>query len=1287
MNSKSDEAVSMDWLVLSEYPFPIAVRYRKMLESPDSKSRVEAGLALFDYGLRLVSLGVVSQYLIRDADKVKDRTLNRLLYEQFPRPSLGTWKKIFFETLRAYGGKRDLLFIPELYDLYWDSSFDPEHPRSDVQIPYERLIRISSDLKNPEHESKNESEWQKLEAEVSTLLKEILKEFAFIQNYNLLRILNRNGDLYDCMLYKGERPTRPAVPIQSEDVLELGSFYLSKRDKQFLPLHPLLIYWEDFVAPQGADVGEGDTGLYDNFTSTVVTYALVESQRLVPEMSQVTEFARLVYYVIQKVKQYRREAQRLTWQLLQKTASEINESRFGAVRDKYNKDLYLQRSEVKQAFDDFLTSNKAMFLLLGKSGVGKSNFLVSLAVEYQDNDDLCFLFYDGAKLETDRPITEVIGRDLESRIRLVSEHGDVEIKDALYEIAQIDGIEDRQVVLIIDAVNENAKSKDLLGAIDALVEKYAFPWLKVVFTSRPEAWRQMKRRIKLAEHRYYRAKDRNDVGVELKGFTLGVEMGRFTRAELPVAYAKYQQVYRLKTAYADISHELRLLLNDPLTLWLVAESNRGNSLPNVIRPGKLYKDYVEKLLADDRLELRDTLFLEETLMPLMIGATHLGKAVSAEQVTDDHVLFNLINNFDLDSNGRHVNQSFTNLVDAEILVQRGTPLDYEIGFKYERFYDYYGGMQLYKLTRAKADLDDFFLELVNTTADKPFLWGAVKSALVQLTENQSPKLVERLCHENEPRMSDMMVEVLIDFGQDYPKRVEELLKTFLPPEPRRSGWMLARRLIRNPITEPDMTAEAVEKIAIEVASQVNNMEWVLKREGVSQSLGIRNTAVRYTYYLWQRQPTLGFQVLEDWSEHVIQGWIPDFDAFESLLGLSLVIFFDQPHDHDALLQLQAVWQSVIGRILRLQSGQGRASRLVRDFVREKLFNLVVTLIFGVLHQMPSYNVITSTGLEAFFQSSPEEKSLFRRLTTYLDVDGTYSEWDMKTDWLATLPSRDMLIGGVTTIGMALHAIRAPLQMLPFLKEFFERARIDPVPSPYLTDIAGAVVPSVLDHDVTMDEIFDFYVYAADICQEYYTLHPNVLGRGIKITSPQAWLMAPYLYAYYRRVGNIHSSWSEGRITAALERKDERFFDFMLSTELPVLGIELRLPQVALDVLELFFDQVRTDWPLKTQVFLSRLRTYFPDEVDDFLQEHEAPDEFSLAVRTHQPNEGIGQAIGTRAWRFFRDDIFLNSPQLRSEFIEILAKMADYRSLQEWADYALRRIINLIYGSEVLRQSH
>ncbi len=60
-------------------------------------------------------------------------------------------------------------------------------------------------------------------------------------------------------------------------------------------------------------------------------------------------------------------------------------------------------------------------------------------------------------------------------------------------------------------------------------------------------------------------------------------------------------------------------------------------------------------------------------------------------------MFDFIHNDGMLPDGSRVNEAYLNLADAGILIQSGDALDYQIGFRYERFYDFHAGKRLWEL--------------------------------------------------------------------------------------------------------------------------------------------------------------------------------------------------------------------------------------------------------------------------------------------------------------------------------------------------------------------------------------------------------------------------------------------------------------------------------------------------------------------------------------------------------------------------------------------------------------
>src|SRR4029077_4124052 len=103
-------------------PYFIAVNYQRLLEAQHPQEQVELILHIYNLGLRALTSNLVNQYLIRDREKVNDSYLNDLLWDRFGHLTPDAWENMFFTVLRAYEGRKNLFFMRELHDFYWDTT-------------------------------------------------------------------------------------------------------------------------------------------------------------------------------------------------------------------------------------------------------------------------------------------------------------------------------------------------------------------------------------------------------------------------------------------------------------------------------------------------------------------------------------------------------------------------------------------------------------------------------------------------------------------------------------------------------------------------------------------------------------------------------------------------------------------------------------------------------------------------------------------------------------------------------------------------------------------------------------------------------------------------------------------------------------------------------------------------------------------------------------------------------------------------------------------------------------
>jgi len=1238
-------------------PYFVAVQYKQMLDAPCAEGKVRGAIRVYELGIRTLALSIVSQYLMRDYDSVNDYELSQLLETKLPNATLNVWQRIFFLGIRAYGGQRDLLFVSELYDLYWDRSVDPPMPRPGVTDPFSRLTQIRNNLEwgfGPT----DESGWQALCEESAGLLKQIITHFLFFQNYELIRIVKQEGNQYWYESHTGLEITPIPDPLETELKLGLGWFYLSKERRDFLKLHPLLIFWGDIVDQQ-------DVAVYDRYVreDNLLQYLTVTLWRKILDDTNVFDFIRMLYTTLEN-KGGRGKYRQLTWWKLQEVAQDISQQQMTTVSGKYQTALYLQRDKTKIAFEDFLASDKVCFVLTGKSGVGKSNFILALGEACGRKQlGVCLLAYDGAQLDPKESLTAVVSQDFSRRIRL-GEEG--KIIDIWHEIALIEGIDERKVVLVIDAINENPRGKELLLRVNELVVESNRQWLKVVVISRPAAWKAIKRGIRLAEALYYRQPGGEKLGVEMEPFSHSERLDPFTKDELPLAYERYQKVFQLQTSYVDLPVDIRRELRDPLAMRLVADTYQRRRLPTSIRATEVYEKYLDGLIRTGRLRVEDLRFLTSELMPLMIREKHYANILTAKEVdvvktSDGKPLFELVHNDGLLADGNRVNQAFSNLVDAGILVQRGDALSYEIGFLYERFYDFHAGKRLFELNSTCSEKSEAYREQTLLTLQFPYLWGAVKLALIQELKAGEQSVVVALCRERESVLRDMMTAVLKEYGQENPAGVRKILGKLI--KERNTGLLNSKR------------------IAIDVSGTLGFSD-ILAVGASDSSPTLRTYAIRQIFYLWRNDriemsesvENRGMGALRELGGRTAKLFgIPNAAALESVLAASLLIFLEAPEDRSVRRGLQAVFQNIIDRLLHTDTRIGRA--ILRMIISARSFSIFVNLSSRVMGENVRYFYGNPDEFYPFFDLPAEQKLWLRMILPYLNPDYGNID-DISSVMKPIYEMDDLIIGGILALVLVAQGRKNPAGIVPLIVELFEYVMsLSPRCVPAAQYLSGALY-EVLRYQESIDddmwETVDFFastpldktkgILVSRIGREYFSL----------------WLIYPSLL-YLEKLGHPPLHIWKRYIELAVEENDWE----LLKDLLHIAG-ELALPYHSPHAVIAILREIS---PLDDEIavrnvldLLARIRSYYPDLVDEYLDSEGFSEHHQSFVRDAAVEESFMQIALSRFIAYAIEACQAESTQ--DLFISILDKAVDCSSLNEWLNYMVRKLANTIYGAQV-----
>lgn len=1280
-----------DQLILSTMPHFIAVNYQRLLEANTPQEQVECALHIYNLGLRALTIGLVSQYITRDRDQVSDPYLNELILQKFPHLTLDAWQQLLFTSLKVYEGNKSRLFVPELYDFYWDTSTSSRHtPRPDVERPFTRLSQIFMETHKASMQPQTEEDWKYLARETNILLHEYLAGMTFITKYDLIRILDKDEFTYSCALHKGITITVSHGHLPDDTDLHPGQFYLRKtqEDKEeFLLLHPFLIFWEEDTSEYG--LVPSDTGVYDRFVYERLQYLLPLVGRTVIDEEHIIEFITRVFDTIEEVKFRRKKTRQLTWWQLCDLCKQISENRMATVRGKYDANLYLQREKTRQAFERFLRSKeKKCFVLTGKSGVGKSNFILAVGEELRRtySNSLAVLMYDGGHIHTKSSVTTFISQDFDARLKLP----DGQIENIWKHIDRIDGIQECQLLLYVDAINENPDAKELLRQLDELVQA-PWEWMKIVISSRPETWQRIKRGIGLAEKLYYREEGTDILGVEMDEFSCSEKMEAFSREELPEAYARYQQKFRLQTDYQELRSDLRVMLRDPLSLWLVAKTYEGQKIPAQLDASTLIAQYIQTLLHTERLRQDDLRLLEKRLIPLMVKEDNYSNVIMPGDIDEvGNGLYEAIYSEQILSNEERMNQSFRNLVDADILTQREDGREQTITFKYERFYDYFVGKHLFAICQQHDDKAAFIGQMVAQLKEKLFLWGVLRQVFADLLGAKEYALIERLGRTEDDFQADLLISVLPEYYSGYQAALHPILLRWLEET-----------------SEESLSARITANVAI--AGLIEN---ILERILIHANEQIRFIVVQHIHELWKADPDLTSRILNILPKSIKLLQIRHTRSIlNTLLNASLLLVL---HDYsytgattETVQIVRSLWKPIIEKLL-LVSQYDTVERGLK-IVRRVIVSLGISMAINVMKNLERDTfVFNFKDIETFFPASECQKAILTRLTTHFDAAVNESSESVEE---LTAYIRELAFNGdnnyiiqYTALGaLIVHGKIDTLRMLKAFSKLYENltelypptqdpanptasvwAALNPFMTLPYTDMSYETAKPIL-------EIFNNYIrtrifrYRNRFCFQsgsvvrlgsvdnalpgYYFNIPEV---GRELLKEIAYFEIKHNDYEHLRAGIRTIAMSMGRFKMP-EAGTEALYDFI---------------QVILQTgyLDRFSEDERNEfWRNAADSlveFASSYREYLLDLLERF-DPGDLPEEFSVRIRNATRKSSIEFNTGEAVMWAFNNALQDQNPFLRDFLKWFIHMTSSANSIKDWAIEILTYLIDFLYPGESL----
>ncbi len=1246
-----------DELVLNYFPYPIARAYERALAANSASGRVPLLIMVFTNIVRALSLVVTSNYL-PIGDQWQHERFHKLLLNSLPKDmSLGTWIDLLFTGVGAFEEKKGTFFVQELFEFCQESG---------MRKRFNTITEIRNRL-NHKVTPETDAQWKELEQQIISLFREILARMDFVRNYNLILTLDDNGT-YE--LWQGQKidPTRP--PLNNAN-LRSGKYYLTKNFKTFLELHPL-------VVRQGVlniDFEGVNAGLYESFTPSRVTYIVLPQQGTAGSPSSLNDIQAIYFRLERQMRGHAPPASNLNWDEFREITKSINEFRANKAytefheESKYN--LFLKRLSILDHFERFLDSPYRNFVMVGKSGIGKSSILADIAYRYQLESKYTVLIYDLAHLSDKKSIFKEIASDLS---KLTS--ADISPDKVITTLEGISRTNDQRFILILDAVNECIDPVQLVSEIDNLFTPKA-DWLKIVISSRPQPWQDIKRKLKLHENQYYKPLGQNEIEFEISEFSFD---------ELREAFERYKTFYKVQSEFNELTPLIARLLRDPLTLALMCHIYRGKKLPTTFQSSQIYSRYIERLIEDKRLRDKDVRFLKQWLMPLFIKNISpdsiqyaIPTAILSEVRDDRGVKLSEYILYEDQVAGEPVNVIYHNLASAGILTIRGVSIDEELGFRYERFWEYFGGLRLRELI---TDPVTDYLKATEVAGKKPFVRGIIRSALTEhlttLDAIARNNVVYNLTGYDQTR--GITEDALSIIGEEKTFDLEPLLEVLLKST--------------NKTTTENRELER-KQVAIALASRFK-FPRILELAATDDSPNTRVAALFGIVQYWYASPEQGYSFLKNMADKAVNRFgLPVNRYFEPLLGVSLFILFKDHRSSAATSQLTKIWRPLLEKIFHFnpnpQSQLSKSVEAMKTILRRQIINIGTSFVFRLVGgEVDENNAVSVVELQAFFKDKglKERQQQMREIIRFYNVENTDIA-DIEPHLKAVASSPYIFTTWLTIIALDAHLKKSTAKCLELAEILFEEAaKFNPVGPLYgyapFWVMAMATHPRLGNPDpIYLERYASLLKKMWDRTGGWYntaTGKLRMLYIGDVIRNENKTLdagLSPSVRDFLRQ---------------AMENKDYDLMRFYVLECVRAIQLEGEYSaKMVFDVVEMLVPEedarILTDKEVNLREMLVEtlrfFRVFHPVKVDDFLSKADLPLEFIRQVTNQFARVKTTDLWSAQGLYFWETAIVrTDSPELWRKVDWLFSQIPSCNSLAEFVSLLLRLAANITYGGSI-----
>ena len=262
--------------VINNYPYPIALTYKKIVDLPNSADSVEVKHQLlgnlFEVIIRYLTSIAISQYTM---EKQSDNTINDMLSTLNERSSgLDHWNNVLKEILKFYKSGNKKFLMPELVALYFDkqregfinikraykelniilkSGGERDVRQVSLNDFFPRLLDYHYTFWENKYANLTKKQLKKRVVLLEPAAEDFIEELEFLINYKLVYVVSedklRKTNKYNVQTYMGYKLPAATQSVRSLKKLEDKKLYLCdfKKVVPLLNLYPYSIV--EYCAP------------------------------------------------------------------------------------------------------------------------------------------------------------------------------------------------------------------------------------------------------------------------------------------------------------------------------------------------------------------------------------------------------------------------------------------------------------------------------------------------------------------------------------------------------------------------------------------------------------------------------------------------------------------------------------------------------------------------------------------------------------------------------------------------------------------------------------------------------------------------------------------------------------------------------------------------------------------------------------------------------------------------------------------------------------------------------